>query len=72
MKVLVDVEVNYRCKIVSDEEFYKRHKYSRKLLDLVRLDMPRCEWLSCVAVFLLPGSLLDVERFGESWGYTIR
>ena len=51
MKVLVDVEVNHRCKIVGDEEFYKRHGYSKKLLDLVKLDMLRCERLSCVAVF---------------------
>jgi len=64
--LLKKLSKDFECKIVSDEEFYKRHKYSRKLLDLVRLDMPRCERLSYVAVFLLPGSLLDVERFGEN------
>jgi hypothetical protein len=58
---------DYKCEIV-----YKRHGFSKKLLDLVRLDMLRCERLSCIAVFLLPGSLLDVERFGENWEHTIR
>jgi hypothetical protein len=65
--LLQNLSKDYRCKVVSDEEFYKRHGYSKKLLDLVRLDMLRYERLSYVAVFLLPGSLLDVERFGENW-----
>jgi len=40
-KIPVDVLLKemskvYRCEIVSGEEFYKRHGYSKKLLGLVR------------------------------------
>jgi hypothetical protein len=65
--LLKKLSKDYKCEVVSNGEFYKRHGYSKKLLDLVRLDMLRYERLSYVAVFLLPGSLLDVERFGENW-----
>jgi hypothetical protein len=51
LKMLADILLkkmprDYKCEIV-----YKRHGYSKKLLDLVRLDMLRCERLSCIAVF---------------------
>jgi hypothetical protein len=49
--LLKKLSKDYKCEIVSNGEFYKRHGYSRKLLDLVRLDMSRCELLSYVAVF---------------------
>jgi hypothetical protein len=34
--LLKKLSKDYKCEIVSDEEFYKRHGYSRKLLGLVK------------------------------------
>jgi hypothetical protein len=34
--LLKKLSKDFRCEIVSDEEFYKRHGYSGKLLGLVR------------------------------------
>jgi hypothetical protein len=34
--LLKKLSKDFECKIVSDEEFYKRHGYSRKLLGLVK------------------------------------
>ena len=34
--LLKKLSKDYKCEIVSDGEFYKRHGYSRKLLGLVK------------------------------------
>jgi hypothetical protein len=34
--LLKNLSKDYKCEVVSDEEFYKRHGYSRKLLGLVK------------------------------------
>ena len=34
--LLKNLSKDYKCEIVSDEEFYKRHGYSKKLLGLVK------------------------------------
>jgi hypothetical protein len=34
--LLKKLSKDFECKIVSDEEFYKRHGYSKKLLGLVK------------------------------------
>jgi hypothetical protein len=34
--LLKKLSKDYKCEVVSDEEFYKRHGYSKKLLGLVK------------------------------------